>query len=167
MTVGGAVGGVYKKGEYKGVGFIGSGTAARREANFNSAIPVGSKLKTIFLAHYENLSVKNDHNEDGFIDDPLVKQINLMNRWYFEPNENVEWRFGFNVIDEDRQGGQIGFREMNESGNSIGYGTGVKTRRYELFSKSGFFFKNHPERSLGIILNGTYHDQNAFLGNNF
>lgn len=136
------------------------------EANINSVIPVGPKLKTIFLAHYENLSMENDHNEDGFIDDPLVKQINLMNRWYFEPNENVEWRFGFNVIDEDRQGGQVGFREMNESGNSVGYGTGFKTRRYELFSKSGFFFKNYPERSLGIILNGTYHDQNAFLGKN-
>ena len=136
------------------------------EVNLNSAIPVGPKLKTIFLGHYENLSVKNDHNDDGFIDDPLVKQINLMNRWYFEPNGNMEWRFGFSVIDEDRQGGQVDYKKRSAGENPDGYGIGVKTRRYDLFSKTGFFFKNHPDRSLGIILNGTYHDQDAFMGNN-
>lgn len=158
----------YKKPDNKDKLFVNgyANNFGKYEANFNSAIPLGPKLKTIFLGHYENLNVKNDHNKDGFIDDPLVKQINLMNRWYFEPNENMEWRFGFSVIDEDRLGGQVDYRKNDLFDNSGGYGIGVKTRRYEIFSKSGFFFTNHPERSLGIILNGTYHNQDAFLGNN-
>ncbi len=135
------------------------------ELNANSAFSINSKLKSIVLAHYENLGVKNDHNHDGFVDDPLVRQYNLMNRWYYEPNSKMEMRFGFNVIDEDRRGGQTSFLDKDHTISESAYGIGIKTRRYNVYSKTGFFF-NDPDKSLGIILDGTYHNQDAFFGNN-
>lgn len=135
------------------------------ELNANSAFKVSDKSQSIVLAHFENLGVINDHNHDGFTDDPLVRQYNLMNRWFYHPNQNVEMRFGFSVLDEDRRGGQTAFLKDNHPESSSAYGTGIKTQRYNVYSKTGFFFKD-PSTSIGIIADGTYHHQDAFFGLN-
>jgi hypothetical protein len=42
-------------------------------------LPLGSSL---FL-HGNTRVSKNDMNDDGFLDNPLAKQINVLNRWQY------------------------------------------------------------------------------------
>ncbi|OFX79874.1 MAG: hypothetical protein A2X12_07765 [Bacteroidetes bacterium GWE2_29_8] len=137
------------------------------EANVNSAIKLNDKWSTMFLTHYSENDKKFDHNHDGFIDLPLTRQINLMNRWYYE-NEAIEYHsiFGVNYINEDRNGGQLDFNKNEDLTSFDKYGIGIKTNRLNFFAKNGFGSHEKPYKSLGFILSGTYHDQKSFYGNN-
>lgn len=136
------------------------------EGNLNSSYNINKNLSTIALLHYENMSVKNDHNKDGFIDDPLVSQVNFMNRWLYDAHKNVEARFGFSILGEDRKAGQLDYNFGSDIADTMHYGTAIKTNRVEAYSKIGFFFDDEAKKSLGLLFNGTIFNQGAFFGSN-
>ncbi|MBK7683867.1 MAG: hypothetical protein IPJ26_15995 [Bacteroidetes bacterium] len=53
---------------------------------------------------------KNDHNDDGFIDMPLFRQLNVYNRFHFQYGNRAEGQLGFKPYMEDRTGGQVSLR---------------------------------------------------------
>jgi outer membrane receptor for ferrienterochelin and colicins len=138
----------------------------RLEANANGSIKINDKLSTMLLFHVDNFSYKFDHNNDGFMDLPRLTTINIFNRWdYINPGKWVS-KFGIKYLDENRNGGQMTFDKSTWNTDTTGisnegkkYGIGVRTKRAEAFWKNGFFIKNHPSSSFGLILSGVYHDQ--------
>ncbi len=138
----------------------------RTEGNMNVRIKLNKKLSTLFLIHGELQQMKIDANHDSFLDVPLLKQVNFMNRWnYVVPGKYVS-KFGFDILQEDRSGGQENFNKANDFGTTNAYGIGVNTKRYQAFAKNGFLFASHPERSIGTIASATHHEQNSFFGLN-
>ncbi len=137
----------------------------KAEMNFNSAVKINDKLSTMVLGHVENKTRETDHNNDGFIDQPLIKQYNIMNRWkYFA--EYFRTQIGIKVLQEDRHGGQVSFDDSKERTINNGYGIGVKTNRVEAFFKGAYLLKNRPGTNIAFINSYVYHFQKSFFGLN-
>ncbi len=63
--------------------------ALRMEANADASIHLNEGLTTALFAHYSNDTQSHDRNEDGFLDYPKTRQLNLMNRWNHEAGKYV------------------------------------------------------------------------------
>jgi outer membrane receptor for ferrienterochelin and colicins len=145
----------------------------RAEINADGAIKINDKLSTSLLLHAATFQNKFDRNDDGFMDLPKVTTITAMNRWdYIVPNKWVS-RFGFKYLYEDRNGGQMTFDKSTWNTDTTGitndakkYGIGVTTNRIEGFWKNGIFIGPGGKSSLGLILSGINHQQDAFYGIN-
>jgi outer membrane receptor for ferrienterochelin and colicins len=143
----------------------------RFEANADGAAKLSEKLSTSLLIHAATSQFAFDRNGDGFMDMPKITTVTAMNRWdYIIPGKWVS-RLGIKYLYEDRNGGQIDFDKSSWNTDTTGitndskkYGIGVKTSRLEGFWKNGTFMGAGGKSSLGLILSGINHQQDAFYG---
>ena len=145
----------YKKPQSKekvAVNVFGS-DAGRMEANVNASAVLSKSLSTGVLLHASDELMDLDKNGDNFMDMPMIKQYNFINRWYYKKNDFVSQAF-VRALSEQRKGGQV-------MGN---YHIDVDTKRYEFFVKNGYIFNNAKGTSVGLILSGSIHDQKAMYG---
>jgi len=133
------------------------------EGNMNTRFQLNDKWSTAILAHVENMSVKHDKNGDSFLDQPLINQVNLFNRWRYV-NHQFRMRFGFKYLSENRQGGQMSFDPDKDHTVENGYGIGVQTKRYEGFLKMGYVFEHRAQTSFGFQNQIVVDDQNSYFG---
>jgi len=133
----------------------------RWETNVNGSIHLNDKWTTAILAHYSEDQKSTDDNDDGFRDEPLLKQINFINRWDYNNKNGFTSQIGIKVLDENRLGGQMDFHGSQPS-NSI-YGINIDTRRYEAFYKAGYVFDDDLT-SVALVANYSKHEQNSFYG---
>ncbi|HDJ34232.1 MAG TPA: TonB-dependent receptor [Bacteroidetes bacterium] len=138
----------------------------KAEANLNSSVKLSDKWSTMVLAHGERKDHSSDINGDGFIDMPLMKQYNLMNRWKYQGTRGLETRFGFSVLGEERTGGELRYNSELPSGPANGYGISLNTLRVEGYNKTGFVFQNRHATSLGFITHYSHHRQSSLYGFN-
>ena len=66
-------------------------TMGRFEANADGNVHLDDHLSTELLAHYQNEWSHHDQNDDGFQDQPNVRQWNFQNRW--KPLSVSRWRW--------------------------------------------------------------------------
>ena len=130
--------------------------AGRIETNVNAGIIVNPKLSTGLLLHASDELNKLDKNNDNFIDMPMVRQYNFINRWLYTSNKYSAKAF-VRVLDEKRTGGQV-------NGN---YKIGIDTRRYEFFVKSGYILDSSKRNSIALIISGSNHEQQAKYGTKY
>lgn len=127
--------------------------AGRYEANVNASAILSPKLSTGVLLHASDELIELDQNNDGFTDMPMTRQYNFINRWYYKDKNYVSQAF-VRALYENRMGGQI-------SGN---YHIGIETKRYEFFLKNGYIFNPETGNSVGLIISGSTHQQDAHYG---
>ncbi len=135
------------------------------EGNLNTRFELNEKWSTMILAHAEYNGTKHDDNDDSFMDDPLIEQVNLLNRWKYK-GDNLRLQFGIQYLTENRQGGQMNFDPGEPHDTENGYGIGVKTDRYLGFFKMGYILKNRDKSSIGFQNQVVYHDVTSFYGLN-
>ena len=133
--------------------------AGRVETNFIVTDSEGD-WRTATLGHVSGVLLENDNNDDGFMDIPKGKQINLMNRWDYRGIDNVHIALGFRVMYDDKQGGQI-----EKIANP--YQVNLETKQVELFAKAGKVFPSKPYKSIALLSSYRFHDQNADFGKGF
>src|SRR5690606_30937519 len=78
----------------------------RYELNFRYNKKISNKLGTGIYLHSNLRNGKIDRNSDNFLDTPLAKQLNFMNRWQFLDSEKG-WVSFFNIqflLDEKQTG---------------------------------------------------------------
>lgn len=135
------------------------------EFNMNTGIRLNDKWSTAILAHGDWMNQSHDGHRDGFLDMPRKTQYNLMNRWAYKTDT---WflQFGGKFLDEDRLGGQKGFRKNMRSkiGEGNLYGIGITSRRYEGFLKIGYLMPQYENTSMALLINYTDHTQDAYYG---
>lgn len=134
---------------------------SRAEANFEGNIHLSSKLSTSLLAHYEQRWGGHDANKDGFMDQPKIKQINLMNRWAWVSDRYI-FQGGIKALSENRNSGQVTHHGGNN--NLPLYRIGIDTRRYEFFAKNAFIFDAEKGSNLALMVSGSLHDQSSGYG---
>lgn len=134
------------------------------EFNAHKVFDINPRLKTMVFMHGENMGVKWDHQNDGFLDMPLVTQINLFNRWSYFDGEKWEAQFGVRGIVEDRKSGQINYTYGTDVDTTSGYGVRIRTKRVEAFSKTGRVFPKTPWKSAGLIISGSHHNMDSYFG---
>jgi outer membrane receptor for ferrienterochelin and colicins len=136
------------------------------EFNTNSSQKINKNLSTIVLAHGGYNSRRLDHNNDGFMDEPLTARLHLMNRWtYLSPDGSMMTHWGISALSEDRFGGQQDYQK-GEGSESGFYGFEVLTRRYGAFAKGGYTFKGRAATNLAVMNNFAIHEQSSIFGKN-
>lgn len=137
----------------------------RLETNIHaSKVLSEDKLSTLLLAHASANVGRNDMNKDGFLDQPLTRQFNVSNRWSYEKHGVTESKFGFNILFDDREGGQLHNLTATEAVDQGKYVVTSSTRRVQVYDKTGFVFRNMENTSLGLIFSGMYYDMTSVFG---
>lgn len=128
--------------------------------------PYFGRLSTGILAHYQEGAFPMDDNHDGFLDMPLNRNLNLLNRWYYK-NDTYTFQFLVRGLHDERHGGQRPTAMGTKMGITLPanpYLIDLRADRLEAFMKNGFVFDESSGMSLGIITAASYHDQHNTYG---
>lgn len=136
----------------------------RFETNVLQSFILDSNWSTMYLFNGSVMQNKMDHNHDSFLDVPLNKQYQVMNRWKFDSGKRVESMFGIRYLNDDRTAGDIRFNPNLDKLTSNYYGIGIKTSRFETFAKSSFNFRECDYKSIGLQLSYIHHSTDAYYG---
>jgi outer membrane receptor for ferrienterochelin and colicins len=132
----------------------------RFEADMNTCYKFSDKIATALFLHGNLQRYEIDKNGDSFLDQPLLNQVNVMNRWWYHDGI-LESQLVGKVIYEDRKGGQKGYFPSQDT--SL-YGMEMTNRRYELWGKIGLIFPTEYYNSLAMIYSLSSHSVNSFFG---
>lgn len=131
------------------------------EANVDGNLHFGKKWSGGLLTHYEHKFTAHDGDDDGFIDMPKIRQINLMPRIAYLGTDYV-FQAAAKVLNEKRESGQSHHAHLQE-GLPL-YEIGIKTTRIEAFTKNAYIFDHESDGNVALILSGNYHDSKSFYG---
>lgn len=134
------------------------------EINLITSKKLGKITHGSFMLHADNLPVQWDHNNDGFLDMPMTRNLNLLGRVSYNDGERMEGQFMIKGISELRRGGQLDQGWSNSFEENGLYGIRIMTNRLEASSKTGMIFPETPWKSIGLILSGSYHQQDSYFG---
>ncbi|MBS1652255.1 MAG: TonB-dependent receptor [Bacteroidetes bacterium] len=149
----------------------------RNEYNLNLKHRFNEKFSVGVLSHVSFNPENEDMNGDGFVDIPTGKQYNIMNKYAYKSGKGFEAQFGGSYLLDDRIGGQ--FLNTNNTKNIWGENTGgikkdttllykvaIKNEKWELYSKTGYVFRNKPGTSMGLQLSYLNHNLDNSYGTN-
>lgn len=141
-----------------------SNTMAKIEANADGNLHIGGNknLSTEVLAHFEDNYSQHDGNDDGFQDEPQVRQYNLQNRWYWKSGGYM-LHAGVGFLKEDRTSGQTIHTHHLAVGNSP-YRINIGTNRYEAYMKHAFILDPTHGTNIALMGNMSIHEQKANYG---
>lgn len=131
----------------------------RGELNVNTAKELTKKWSVALLTHASGQQTVIDQNHDGFKDMPTFGLVNVLNRWKYQ-SETLMAQVGVKALYENRLGGQ----DASLTSASQLYQFGNTTKRVEFFTKTAKLFPHKPYKGLGLIVNGTFHDADAYFG---
>lgn len=153
-------------------------SSLRAEVNATGGWEINDKVSTAVMAHYKNESLEHDSNGntssdgkgDGFNDLPLSHHGNLLNRWYIKTGDYTGQILVKGLYDQ-RRGGQLSegklLPEQLAAQGGERYHIGIDTWRVEGMMKNGYVFDHDKGTSIGVIMSGSYHDQEAQFGRRF
>lgn len=142
-------------------------TDSRFELNTHFNKKLSDKWATSLYVHGNTRISKNDMNDDGFLDNPLGKQINLVNRWqYANPETGWVSFVNFRYMDDEKQTGEIDFDKNRDKGTTNFWGSEINTERFDFSSKIGYVFKDMPYQSIGFQNAFSNHNQQSYFGLN-
>ena len=139
---------------------------ARNEYNLNLKHRFNDKFAVGLLSHANFNPMAEDLNKDGFADIPTGKQYNFMNKYAYNSGKGFEAQFGGGYLEDTREGGQLKSLQKNYSDTLPYYLIGIKNKKWELYSKTGFVFRKKPGTSMGLQLSYLNHEQNNYYGIN-
>lgn len=142
-------------------------TDSRFELNTHFNKKLSNKWATSLFVHGNARISKNDMNDDGFLDNPLGKQINITNRWQYS-NPESGWVSFFNLrfMNDEKQTGQIDFNPDRDRFTTNFWGSEINTQRFDIASKTGYVWKDMPFQSVGFQNAFTNHIQQSYFGLN-
>ncbi|NNF75630.1 MAG: TonB-dependent receptor [Flavobacteriaceae bacterium] len=137
----------------------------RLELNTHLNTRLGEKWHTGLYVHGNLRDSEFDRNDDNFLDVPLKKQINLMNRWqYTDPEKGFVYFLNLRFLDDRTQSGELGFDPDVDQFSTDIWGSEINTQRFELSSKLGYVNPELPFQSLGVQFSFSRHDQDSYFG---
>ena len=140
---------------------------SRYELNAHTKVKLSDKWATSLLAHGNVRQRKSDHNHDGFIDNPIGNQINLLNRWQYSNAEKGWVSFlNLNYMKDERQAGQTDYNPLTDKGTTNAWGSEVNSERFTLSNKIGYVFPDTPYKSIGLQNSFQSHRQDSYFGLN-
>jgi outer membrane receptor for ferrienterochelin and colicin len=146
--------------------FYGS-TDARFELNTHFNAKISDKWTSALFVHGNTRTGKNDMNDDGFLDNPLAKQINILNRYqYYNAEKGLVSFINFRYMNDKKQTGELDFDPDKDKGKTNFWGSEINTERFDVSSKIGYVFKDMPYQSIGFQNAFNTHNQESYFGLN-
>jgi outer membrane receptor for ferrienterochelin and colicins len=142
-------------------------SGSRFELNTHFNKKVSDKWSTSLFVHGNARVAKNDMNNDGFMDNPLGKQLNVVNRWQYS-NPETGWVSFLNLryMNDEKQTGQLDFDPDRDRLTTNFWGSEINTERLDFSSKVGYVFKDMPYQSIGFQNAFSNHNQQSYFGLN-
>lgn len=139
----------------------------RFELNTHFNQKYSDKLSSSVFVHGNTRQFKNDMNDDGFLDNPVGKQINILNRWQYT-NAEKGWVSFLNVryMRDEKQAGQVDFDPEKDKFTTNAWGSEVNTEKIEISNKTGYVFPDEPYKSFGLQNSFQSHKQDSYFGFN-
>jgi len=139
----------------------------RFEINTHFNNKFSDKLSSSLFLHGNTRSAKNDMNNDGFLDGPIGKQVNILNRWQYNDAENGIVSFlNLRYMNDEKQAGQVNFNPDTDKFTTNNWGSEINTEKIEISNKTGYVFPDMPYQSFGFQNSFQSHKQNSYFGLN-
>jgi len=140
-------------------------TDSRFELNTHFNKKVSDDWATSLYVHGNTRVAKNDMNNDGFLDNPLGQQINIINRWQYACAE-TGWItfFNFKYMNDKKLTGELDYDRTKHKGSTQYWGSEINTERFDFTSKVGYVFKDMPFQSIGFQNAYSNHNQHSYFG---
>jgi len=142
-------------------------SGSRFELNTHFNKKVSDKWSSSLFVHGNARVGKNDMNNDGFLDNPLGKQVNILNRWQYTDAEKGWVSFlNFRYMRDEKQGGQVDFDPDKDKFTTNAWGSEINTSKADFSGKLGYVFPDMPYQSIGLQTAYNWHKQNSYFGFN-
>ncbi len=139
----------------------------RFEFNSDYNTQISDKIYTGIYLHGNIRTLKIDENTDNFLDAPLAKQVNIMNRWKFQDNiKGWESSLILRYLDDHKQTGEIAFDPATHKMTTTHWGSEIDTQRFDSFFKFGRVLPDIPYQSFGFQAAYSTHKQASYFGMN-
>jgi outer membrane receptor for ferrienterochelin and colicins len=139
---------------------------ARTELNIHAAQRTGANNANLLLLHGNWFDMAMDQNNDGLLDQPRTKRINVMNRW-MHLGEKKSGQFTVRAVHDERIGGQDAMHQSSDGhgqhANGL-YRIDVVNRMLDGLAKHGWVFKGDATKSIGLIASGRWHASSSTYG---
>lgn len=142
-------------------------TDSRFELNTHFNTKISDKWSSSLFLHGNARVAKLDMNDDGFLDNPLAKQINILNRYqYYNAEKGWVSFINFRYMNDKKQTGELNFNPDRDKGTTNYWGSEINTERLDVSTKLGYVFKDMPYQSIGFQNAFNSHDQRSYFGLN-
>ncbi len=142
-------------------------TDSRFELNTHFNTKISDKWSSSLFLHGNARVAKLDMNDDGFLDNPLAKQINILNRYqYYNAEKGWVSFINFRYMNDKKQTGELNFNPERDKGTTNYWGSEINTERLDVSTKMGYVFKDMPYQSIGFQNAFNSHDQQSYFGLN-
>ncbi|MFV8376735.1 TonB-dependent receptor plug domain-containing protein [Flavobacterium sp. LB1P71] len=140
---------------------------SRFELNTHFNRKISDKWSSSLFLHGNTRIAKTDMNNDGFLDNPLAKQINILNRYqYYNPEKGWVSFINFRYMNDEKQTGELDFDSDKDKGTTNYWGSEINTKRFDVSTKVGYVFKDLPYQSIGFQNAFNSHNQQSYFGLN-
>ena len=136
----------------------------RLETTVNLSQKINDKWSTALLTHANGVVAKTDDNKDGFLDIPIGRQFNVINRWRYADTKGVFAQFAIKALNDQRQAGQTDFNPSTDKFTTNKYGVGIDVQQYAFTGKLGYVFPQQKYKSIGFIFSANTYNNNSYYG---
>jgi len=136
----------------------------RLETTINLSKKLNDKWSTALLTHANGVVTKTDANKDGFLDIPLGRQLNVINRWKYTDANGWFGQFVLKALNDHRQAGQVTFDPEKDKLSTNKYGVGMDVEQNEASAKVGYVFPQQKYKSIGLMFSAIQYNNNSYYG---
>jgi len=137
----------------------------RNEINLQGNRKLNKKWSSGLFLHGNQRTQAMDQNKGSFLDVPLAKQINFLNRWQYTDFEKGWVGFGsIRFMNDNKQIGALGYEPKTDRNSESLWGSEIKTQRVDGSVKVGYVFPEIPYQSFGFQSAYSRHKQEAYYG---
>jgi hypothetical protein len=117
-------------------------TDSRFELNTHFNTKISDKWSSSLFLHGNTRVAKTDMNDDGFLDNPLAKQINILNRYqYYNAEKGWVSFINFRYMNDEKQMGELAFDPKIDQGTTNHWGSESILKDWIFLQKLDMFLK--------------------------
>lgn len=135
---------------------------ARTELNVNAAQHLGKAGDNLLMVQGNLMQSELDDNGDGFLDQPLTKRINIMDRWLQRTDKRTT-QVILRYVKDQRNGGQAENAPRAEGADGRRYAVDIDNEMTDLVVKNGWIMKD-PGKSIGLLTSFRNHAVSSIFG---
>jgi outer membrane receptor for ferrienterochelin and colicins len=137
----------------------------RQEFNAHFNTKFNEKWSAGSYVHVNQRTQKFDKNADQFLDVPISKQINILNRWqYTDASKGWVGFASLRFLDDSKQTGSISFDPKVHKNTTSFWGSEIETKRLDASVKIGYVFPETTYKSFGFQSAYSNHNQDSYFG---
>ncbi|MFA6470257.1 MAG: TonB-dependent receptor [Bacteroidota bacterium] len=125
----------------------------RMEANLNVRTPLTANLSSMTMLHASTQQRSVDGNGDNFLDMPLYKTVNAIQRFHYSNLLGLEGQFGIQYVDDEKHGGTTRGYNLDKAALALRpseYAFTMNGDQLRVWGKTGYVFPQKQYQSIGL-----------------